>query len=282
MGGGLGFALPRLTPVVKYLLIANVVIFLLTVFGGGLHSFLLYHFSMAAFGAPEATSGGVLSGHIWRLVTYQYLHDTSSPWHLFFNMLGLYFLGTRLEQRWGPKTFFWFYTVCGIMGGLLFTVLVAIGFLPDGRMIGASGSVLGLLGGCAVLMPDFVIILLFFPVPIRFATVLFVGIYVLSLLSAFATGSPGAGGDAAHLGGLAFGVAWCIWGWEWLGQLREKKQRGAWERRLRHEQELNQEVDRILAKVHDNGIQSLTRREKQILSEATEAQQNRENRGKRL
>lgn len=282
MGGGLGFALPRLTPVVKALLIANFVIFLLTVFSKSLESFLFYHFSMAAYDAQGFTSGGVLTGHIWRLVTYQYLHDTGSPWHLFFNMLGLYFLGTRLEQRWGPKTFFWFYTACGVVGALLFTLLVGITFLPEGRMIGASGSVLGLLGGCAVLMPDFVIILLFFPVPIRFATVLFVGIYVLSLLSAFASGARGAGGDAAHLGGLVFGVAWCLWGWDWLAGIRQKQQHGAWERKLRREKELNEEVDRILAKVHESGIQSLTRREKHILSEATEAQQRRENRGRRL
>ncbi|MBN1343322.1 MAG: rhomboid family intramembrane serine protease [Phycisphaerae bacterium] len=269
-GQGMGFALPRPTPVVKYLLIINVVVFLLTVVPS-VGNLFLSAFSMTCY-------GGVFSGQIWRLVTYQYLHDTNSGFHLLFNMIGLYFLGPPMEQRWGSKTFFSFYTACGVAGALLYTFLVGVHFMGDAPMIGASGSVLGLLAACAVLMPQMIIILLFFPVPIRLAAVLLTAIYVLNLVTSFGRGATGAGGDAAHLGGMAFGAVWCLWGWGWLGRIREQRQRGTWEKKLQRENDLEAEVDRILAKVHDQGIQSLSRREKQILAEATEAQNKRERR----
>ncbi len=279
-GGGVRFGLPKPTRLVVYLLIINVGVFVLTIVPG-LGDFLRYY-GMMAVGPTYATGGGVLTGQIWRLVTYQYLHSTAGATHLFFNMLGLYFLGPPLERRWGPKTFFVFYTACGVAGALLYIVLVVVGFLEADVMLGASGSVLGLLAGCAVLMPGMVIILLFFPVPIRFAAALFVGLYVLNLMTAFASDAGGAGGDAAHLGGMAFGAVWCLWGWDWLGRRRERAKQGSWERRMQQQQDLDREVDRILAKVHEHGIQSLTRHEKRLLSEATEAQRRQEQQSRRL
>ncbi len=276
-GPGVTFGLPRPTQVVKVLLIVNIGVFVLMALSQSLAAVLEQHFAMAVWGGT-ASSGGVLNGHIWRLMTYQYLHDTRSLWHILFNMIGLYFLGPPLERRWGSKTFFLFYTACGVAGALLFTLLVGIGAIGGGIMVGASGSVLGLLAGCAVLLPQMTIILLFFPVPIRFAAILLAAVYTFSLLVAYGNQSGGVGGDAAHLGGMLFGGAWCIWGWTWLGNIREKRSRGAWERKMRHQQNLQAEVDRILAKVHEHGIQSLTRREKRTLSEATEQQREQEHR----
>jgi membrane associated rhomboid family serine protease len=285
--GGVSFGLPKPTRVVTYLLIINVALFVLMALSGGLADTLTYIGVMTVWqvrlldGTP-VTSGGVLTGEIWRLVTYQYLHSMSSAFHLFFNMLGLYFLGPPLEARWGSKTFFVFYTACGVAGAILFTLLVVAGFIADGPMVGASGSVLGLLAGCAVLMPGMIIILLLFPVPIRTAAILLVAVYMLNLLVAFSSGYAGAGGDAAHLGGMAFGAVWCIWGWTWLQGARQRRKQGAWQQRMERERELQAEVDRILAKVHDHGIQSLTRREKRTLSEATEAQKSQEQHSRHL
>jgi membrane associated rhomboid family serine protease len=277
----MGLSLPKPTKVVTYLLVINIAIFVLITVSSVLRE-ALCHVGMMAVWATPLTGGGILGGQIWRLVTYQYLHATDSAFHLFFNMLGLYFLGPPLEARWGPKTFFIFYTACGVAGGILFTLLVLVGFIPAGTMVGASGSVLGLLAACAVLMPQMIIILLFFPVPIRLAALLLVAVYVLNLLAAFGSGHAGAGGDAAHLGGMAFGAAWCLWGWSWLQRRRETHHQGAWERKMRRQEQLQAEVDRILAKVHEQGIQSLTRREKQILAEATDAQRKSEQRSRRL
>jgi len=286
-GQGMGFSLPKPTRVVTCLLVINIGIFVLVALSEGLRGVVYYYGMMAnretvTSGGRVLTGGGVLTGQVWRLVTYQYLHDTRSAIHLLFNMLGLYFLGPPLERRWGGRTFFGFYTLCGVAGAVFYTLLTLIGFLDEGVMVGASGSVLGLLAGCAVLTPEMMIILVFFPVPIRFAAVLFVVLYVLNLLTAFANQDPSAGGDAAHLGGMAFGAAWCLWGWQWLQHRRERLHEGAWERKLKRQQDLENEVDRILAKVHDQGIQSLTRREKQTLAQATETQREDQNKSRNL
>jgi hypothetical protein len=54
-----------------------------------------------------------------------------------------------------------------------------------------------------------------------------------------------------------------------------KLRAGQWEKRMASQCDLQGEVDRILQKVHDSGLQSLTRKEKNILKEATKAEQMR-------
>ena len=316
LGGGLGLGLPRLTRAVKYLLVANFAVFILAAMTGQWNSFLHRWGSMN----PDA----VLHGQVWRLVTYEYLHDPRSIWHILFNMLGVYFLGPPLERSWGPRKFFIFYTVGGVLGALFYMMLAATGTpdhlidigiaarviaadgvtstvyghldagetfalwkldpdaLPDfewfeigqaaqGSMIGASGCVLAVLGACALLFPQFQLILFVFPVPIRFAAVLFCGIYVLNLISQGAN----AGGDAAHLAGLAYGVLWPLYGERWLRNFQAVRQYGKEQRHLRNEQDVRAELDRILRKVHEQGIHSLTAAEKRTLTEATRRQQGR-------
>jgi len=277
--GSTGIGLSRPTYVVTILLIANFAVFLLTVIPNSLGAFLAQYGLMTVWGHH----GGVLTGQVWRLVTYQYLHDSSTPFHLLYNMLGLYFFGPVLESRWGSRRFFGFYTACGVAGGLFFTLMVILGVFGDARMVGASGCVLGLLAACAVMFPQMVIILLFFPVPIRMAALLLVVVYVLSILTSITQGGGNAGGDSAHLGGMAFGAAWCLWGGvDWLDRIRQRRTQGAWQRKLRKEQDLQREVDRILVKVHDHGIQSLSSREKKTLADATTAEREKERRIRRM
>ena len=47
-------------------------------------------------------------------ITYMFLHDPSSPIHVFFNMFSLWMFGRMLENIWGSKRFLIFYFVCGI------------------------------------------------------------------------------------------------------------------------------------------------------------------------
>src|SRR5437763_15879135 len=54
----------------------------------------------------------IMDGEVWRLVTPLFLH--ASLWHLFFNMLALYFAGTRVEDLYGPREFLAFYLVRGV------------------------------------------------------------------------------------------------------------------------------------------------------------------------
>lgn len=51
---------------------------------------------------------------LYQLFTYMFLHDTSSIWHLFCNMFGVYMFGCALEQVWGSRKFLFYYMVSGV------------------------------------------------------------------------------------------------------------------------------------------------------------------------
>ena len=128
----------------------------------------------------------------WQLLTYGFLHG--DLWHIFFNMLGLYFFGPRLEVRLGSRDFILLYLVSGLSGALL-----SFFFSPNAAIVGASGAVFGVLLGFAHFWPEERILIWFvIPVPAR---VMVIGFAILSIYS----GIQGAGNIAhfAHLGGFA-------------------------------------------------------------------------------
>jgi membrane associated rhomboid family serine protease len=252
-------AFPQITPVVKWLLIINIAVFLVQILGADkvlVEWFSLYPFSLLA------------AMQLWRLVTYQFLHGSVS--HIFFNMLGLFFLGPTLERYWSSKKFLIFYLGCGAAGGLFYLLLVIIGFLPGLPMVGASGAILGMLAACAILFPHFVVFILFFPVPIRVAAIAFTVVYLFVVI----TRDTNAGGDAAHLAGMATGAIY-VFSQSWRNKLRLKIQSNRLQKKIDAERNLQFELDRILQKVHDSGIHNLTSEEKKILRQATEAKQER-------
>jgi membrane associated rhomboid family serine protease len=262
--GGVRFGLPQLTKAVKWLLIINVAVFLIEVISGQMDKgpgdvFVIW-------GAVWPRSW-MLVAEVWRLITYQFLHGGLQ--HILFNMLGLYFLGPRLEAFWGIKKFLTYYLLCGMAAGLLYTVLALSGILGVGTLVGASGSILAILAACAILFPGDVIFLLVFPVPIRVAALILIGIFVFFTF----TGSN-AGGNAAHLGGMAAGAAY-IWFGPKLSGIMTGRRRGAWDKKMAQQRQLQLEGDRILDKVHEQGMASLTRAEKNMLQEATKAEQQR-------
>ncbi|MFC1780913.1 rhomboid family intramembrane serine protease [Planctomycetota bacterium] len=159
------FHFPRLTPIVKKLIIINVVIYFIVILIPSLGNFIYNWFAVD-------TASKLQYFQIWRLVSYQFLHSPNYIWHIIFNMLGLYFLGPTLEKHWGSKKFLTFYLICGIAGGLFYMLTTAVGFLPSFPLVGASGSILGLLAACAILFPQFIVFLFIFPVPIRFAAII--------------------------------------------------------------------------------------------------------------
>jgi len=252
-------SLPQVTPVVKYLLIINFAVYFIQILGAD--RALTTWFSVF----PVSLA---VTLQLWRFVTYQFLHG----WllHILLNMLGLFFLGPVLERHWGSKRFLKFYLGCGIAGGVMYPLLVAVGFLPVAPMIGASGAILGMLAACAILFPHFIVFILFFPVPIRVAAIFCIIFATLTILSR----GINAGGEAAHLGGMAAGAIYVFS----KGRLpkfssRMKTRPGRWEKQMAEKRNLQLELDRILQKVHDTGIHSLTRREKKVLQQATKAQQ---------
>jgi len=258
------FSLPKLTPVVKWLLIANLSIYAAVILIRPLAVFIYEWFQLD-------TTTFARAAQIWRLISYQFLHDPIKIFHIIINMIGLYFLGPRLEGFWGSKKFLSFYLGCGVAGALFYMFLVAIGFLPQGTMVGASGAILGLLAACAILFPQFVVFLFIFPVPIRLAAVILTIAYFFYVI----TGAPNAGGHACHLAGMGAGAVYVL-SESWRRNLKEKMTAGyKWEKKINQQRNLQVEVDRILEKVHRSGIHSLTYKEKKILKQATKAEKMR-------
>ncbi len=263
-GGGMSFGMPKPGRVVKTLLIINGVMFVAQMFAGGL---VERHF------AADPTAWW----QVWRYVTFQFLHSTRSFWHILINMLFLYFLGTPLEKAWGSRRFLTFYLSSGAVAGVAYVVMTRTMGI-DGYLIGASGGVYAILLACAVLFPGFRIILVFFPVPIRLAATIFLGITVLTLLRTFGGGgaTPDFWSQVAHFGGALGGAFW-IWVLPRLqgtaGHVRERINQGAWDKKLHRDATEQKTIDEILRKVHTEGINSLTRKEKHTLADATKRQQ---------
>jgi len=257
-------AMPKITPMVKWLLIINVAVFLLTFLIPPVGVFIFHWFSVY-----PATLG--MSLQLWRQITYQFLH--ANPWHIFINMIVLYFFGPMLERFWGSKKFLTFYLVCGAMGGLLYPFLVRVGWLGAAPLVGASGSILGMLAAGGILFPNMMVYVWgVIPVKLRILAIIFAAISIITLLrpNQFAN----AGGQAAHLGGMIAGAVYVV-SQSWRDKFRLKLRSGAWEKKMTAQRNLQVEVDRILEKVHSEGIQSLTMKEKRILRQATRAEHTR-------
>ncbi len=255
------FGFPKPTRIVKYLLIINVGVYVLSLISKQLGAFIYEWFELDAESPARAMQ-------VWRLVSYQFLHSRGGVGHILYNMLGLYFLGPTLERHWGDKKFLTFYLGCGAAGGVFYLLLVAVGFLDRGVMVGASGAILGMLAACAILFPRFIVFLLFFPVPIRVVAFILTALYILALLAR----AENAGGDAAHLAGMGAGAGY-VFSERWRARMKLKLRAGTGQRRKTSQRNLQVEVDRILKKVHDHGISSLTTVEKRTLKESTRAQQ---------
>lgn len=251
------FNWPQLTPVVKWLLIANIGIYFVSLVPS-LGDFLYQWFAVN----PGSWSTTLQP---WRLISYQFLHDTTGIWHILLNMFALFMLGPALERSWGGRKFLPYYLICGASGGIVYLLLARIGFLAPGPMVGASGAIYGLLVACAILFPHFVAILFIFPVPIR---VLAVVIAATSFLTVITRGDN-AGGQAAHFTGMAVGAAYVLLVPR-LDRFSMKVRAGSWEKKLEESRKLQIEVDRILAKVHRSGLHSLTGVEKRTLKRATQ------------
>ncbi len=254
---GMSFGFPPPSKYVKYLLIINIVVFIMQAIMKGR---IEVAFALLGFRALDLSV-------IWRIVTYQFLHG--GTFHLLFNMLGLYFFGPPIERLWGSNKFLAFYLGCGIIGGIAYLVLSAFTG-TSAFLIGASGAVLGLLAACAVLFPQMIIILLFFPVPIRFAALLLAGIYALNIISA------GDLADACHFGGMAAGFLYAYYQ-PILASASRKQRFSRREKLFEQEEEDKRKIDEILKKVHRDGINSLSWWEKRTLKKITQRQKERDN-----
>jgi len=259
-------------PGVKILLIINVVAFVLD-------------FLFKVKGPPGTPPMGVLTALgalrvtnaalIYPLVTYQFLH--AGFFHIAINMLILWMLGRHIESRLGRRQFLYLYLLSGVLGGLLqvgFNILMTRWYGPailHQPTVGASGAVMGILTAFAVLYPReelYVLVLFFFlPIQARWLALIYFMIESLAAYEAITTGVTGNVANAAHVGGMVLGFVWMQWGTRIAAAMRRRAPRpraGPFE----GTRERNQaELDRILKKVHERGVESLTLREKMFLQD---------------
>src|SRR5580700_10987788 len=84
------------------------------------------------------------SFEVWRLVSYGFLHDATSPMHVIFNAFMLYSIGPDLENRWGERKFLSYILVSILLGGLLVCFGYLVG-LSHASVVGFSAATMGLL-----------------------------------------------------------------------------------------------------------------------------------------
>ena len=141
---------------------------------------------------------------VWQLVTYLFLHG--GIMHLLWNMLALWMFGAELERTWGTRRFLRFYFLCGVISGL--TVVLAsmiFGGMIEAT-IGASGAILGLLVGYAVVFPDRTLLFGFLiPMKSKYFVMIIAAVVIFQSFTAVAGGAPTGVAVMAHVGGLAAG-----------------------------------------------------------------------------
>jgi len=177
-------------PAVFTLLIINVAVFLLQ----SMSKLFLrgdYPFVYLAYQSDLVVS----QFQIWRVFTYMFLH--ASFMHLLFNMMGLVFLGSRLEGYWGSRFFTWYFLASGVGGGILYGLFSFISGSGN-PMLGASGAVAGVLVAFGLVWPNAVIYVFFIPVK---AKILVIIAAFMSLLGFGPTNVA----HMCHLGGMVTG-----------------------------------------------------------------------------
>ena len=203
----------------------------------------------------------------WTLVTYMFLH--AGLGHIFWNMLGLYFFGPRVESRMGSQRFLTLYLLSGVVGAL-FSVLLA----PRNPILGASGAVLGVLMAFARYWPrERLYIWGVLPVEARWLVIIYAAIDIMGFNGFGRLGVA----NVAHLGGFAGALLYLLFLERRQGARRFKQAAtprvaesalGNWrnvDRSSIHAVN-REEVDRILDKISASGLASLTPQERQFLS----------------
>lgn len=141
--------------------------------------------------------------YIWTFVTSIFMHG--GFFHIFANMLSLFFIGSLVEKVLGSKRYLRFYLGAGLFAGLFF---VLSSFIFQGSdfntyAVGASGAIFGLIGLLMLLTPNLPVYIMFIPIPVKMKYAA-PGILIVLWLISKAGGIPI--GNTAHLGGFLVGI----------------------------------------------------------------------------
>lgn len=263
---------PRTTPWVWRLIVANaVVLLLLWTLLPSLTGELSFD-PRSPFGAP------------WTAISYMFVHG--GLLHLAFNMLLLFFLGTRVEQRMGHKVFPLYYLFCGL-GGPVVASLVGLAGMASPPFVGASGAVFGVAVAFALYWPEAEILIFPLPIPLRARTFV-LGLLAIDLLMAL-TGVASGVAHWAHLGGALFGYLYfrfqsyshpvtpprpvtrerVLVSKPEPVEAAVREQTPRPRRRVKEKDPVAAEIDRVLDKISASGIDSLTSDERRFLDEVS-------------
>ncbi|MCP4038444.1 MAG: rhomboid family intramembrane serine protease [bacterium] len=202
-GNQTGFGPPVTPNIIKNLMIANGVVFIAQHLTGGLVSKL----------GVVSPAQVWLHFELWRPFTYMWLHSTTSPFHIIFNMFALWMFGSQMALHWGEQRFIRFYLACGVGAGLLIATVpffpVVMGWsemsyelaIPT---LGASGAVMGCLLAYSLTWPNRTIQLIFPPIPLK-------AIWLIPLIffMEFSSGQQGVS-HVGHLGGVVVGYFYLL------------------------------------------------------------------------
>jgi membrane associated rhomboid family serine protease len=264
----------RLTPWVGRLIAANAVVLLL----------LLTVFTSPSLQEALRFAPDQALHRPWTFVTYMFVH--AGLLHLLVNMLMLFVFGPPVEHRLGGRAFILYYLYCGIGAAVL--CLLLSGFMASAAVpvVGASGAVLGVAVAFAMLWPDAELLVFPLPMPVKARTFILVMVGLEVILSQVAPNDGIA--HLAHIGGAGFGFLFVR-----LQALSRRSphqpprpvervvmvQSGAAEperrtpptplrpRRRADADPVAAEVDRVLDKISEQGMNSLTAAERRFLDE---------------
>lgn len=245
----------------------------------------------------------VLHGQVWRLITAAFCHERLGVWHILVNMLFLWWFGKTLESMYGSREFLLFYLAGALVASISFVALQLVtgDRVP---CIGASGAVMAVVMLYAIHFPrERICVFMLIPIEIRWLVLIYLIVDLHPVLLALSGDKTFTGvAHAAHLGGLAFGFFYWrqnlrlepLWNrcQSLLGRGAQQRSpsrprwqptppatttRWRWPRwfgsrrniRLFNPQEpdghLDGLVDKLLIKIHEQGEESLTDVERDLL-----------------
>lgn len=221
--------LANIPPVVKNLLIINIIFFIATLVFSSIGIQLAYYLGAFYFNSPYF--------RVWQPITYMFMHGGWA--HIFFNMFALYMFGPAIEYLMGSKRFFNYYFITGlgalalqmlvqaievhsILGSFIFNPALNYNITPEEAqtlraiysdpMVGASGALFGILVAFGVLYSETSLYIMLIPIPVK-AKYAVIGYIVVELYLGLSQHQGDSVAHFAHLGGALFGyILLKIWG----------------------------------------------------------------------
>jgi membrane associated rhomboid family serine protease len=240
----------------------------------------------------QLSPSAVVRGQVWRFFTYDFLHGEQDPWHIIFNMFILYMTGKKLLTYYSQREFLTFYLTAGALSGLAFVIWQLMRGDRAGA-VGASGAVSAAMMLYALHWPrEIWLIFGIIPIPVIVIVILKIALDLHPMLGQLSGKlAPDGVAHSAHLGGMAFAFLYYQMNWRLEGLLdffRLGKLRLRWRPRTKLKVHrptepsasmdpaaLQEEVDRLLEKIHLEGEQSLSDAERDVLNTASRILRNR-------